>query len=441
MNVETKEHGNYNLLRIISAERNFLTGGVKAMHKRNDNRQVEKRQRITNKTLIVGMDIGCEFNAMCLMNKEGTVLGRYPKIYNSRKGFDYFHAIVETTKKKYGFTDVLIGMEPTGNYWRKIAFFAMEKGCEARFIRTTALKHQRELDESSSAKNDMRDAYTITNIVREGKYIDAIIEDGAFRQLRTLAHTRERICRSNTGSKHALKGVLEDYFPELKSIFWSMKARGLWALLEQCPFPEDVLSMGMDRLTKLIAKSTKRRAKANEKARQVYQAAQSSVGLRNIGKADRYRVASYLSDIRHSESQLKEIELQMKAILENIPFARYILSIPGIGVLTCAVFLGEIGNPYNFKDPKQIVKYAGYDPKEHDSGQRTGRRIISKKGRWLLRKYLYSPFFTEYYENKQKTMKKKEALCAVVIKLIKVIAALLRDRRMFTETGRLKMAA
>jgi len=30
-------------------------------------------------------------------------------------------------------------------------------------------------------------------------------------------------------------------------------------------------------------------------------------------------------------------------------------------------------------------------------------------------------------------MKKKEALCAVVIKLIKVILALLRDKRMFTE--------
>ena len=54
-------------------------------------------------------------------------LGRYPKIYNSRKGFDYFHGIVESMKKKYGFTDVLIGMEPTGHYWRKIAYFAM--GC------------------------------------------------------------------------------------------------------------------------------------------------------------------------------------------------------------------------------------------------------------------------------------------------------------------------
>ena len=451
MNVETKEHGNYNLLRIISAvNKNTLTGGVKAMHRKNDIRQVEKRQRITDKTLVVGMDIGCEFNAMCLMNKEGSVLGRYPKIYNSRRGFDFFHTIVETAKKKHRFTDVIIGMEPTGNYWRKIAFFAIEKGHEVRFIRTTALRHQRELDESSSAKNDMRDAFTIANVVREGKYIDTVIEDNIFRQLRSLAHTRERIQRSNTGSKHALKVVLEDYFPELKNIFWSMKAKGLLALLAQCPFPEDVLKTDIDALTALIAKSTRRKAKAQEKARQIYDSARQSVGLKHIGEADRYRVTAYLSEIRYSETQLKEIELQMEVLLKQIPLAEHILSIPGIGVITCGVFLGEMGNPDNFKDPKQIIKYVGYDPQEHDSGQRTGRKIISKKGRWLLRKYLYfmamrtvhrSPFFKEYYENKQKTMKKKEALCAVIIKLIKVIFALLKDKRTFMEKQSCQKAA
>jgi hypothetical protein len=118
------------------------------------------------------MDIGSEFNAACLMDKEGNVFGRYPKIYNSRKGFDYFHTMVEQTKRKHKLTHVFIGMEPTGHYWRKIAFFAKEKGYEVRFVRTTAVKHQRELDESSSAKSDIKDAFTIGNITREGKYID-----------------------------------------------------------------------------------------------------------------------------------------------------------------------------------------------------------------------------------------------------------------------------
>lgn len=418
------------------------------MHGKDYSKQAARRQKIKRATLVVGMDIGCEFNAMCLMNKEGEVLGKYPRIYNTRKGFDYFAKLIKETKTKKGFKGVLIGMEPTGHYWRKIAYFAKEKGHEVRFVRTTALRHQRELDESSSAKSDVRDAITIANITREGKYIDTMIEDGVLRQLRTLSHVRERIQRYNTGSKHALKAVLDDYFPELKGIFWSMKSKGLWAILEHCAFPADVIKLGLGKLTELIAKSTRRKVSAADKAVKIYQAARESVGLQQIGIADRYRVKMYLEEVKRSEKQLKDIEKQMKDLLVEVPFAESILSIPGVGFLSCAVFLGELGNPKNFRNPKQIIKYAGYDPQENDSGQRTGRKIISKKGRWLLRKYLYfmsmrviyrSKFFRGYYEKKIKSsnrfgqpLKKKEAICAVAIKLIKVIFALLRDQRTFT---------
>lgn len=409
-------------------------------------RQIEKRQRITSSTLVIGIDIGSEFNAVCLMDKEGDVIGKYPRIYNSRKGFDYFHTIVEQAKRKRGCTDVLIGMEPTGHYWRKIGFFALDRGYQVRFVRTTALKAQRELDESSPAKSDIRDAFTIANIVREGKYIDTVIEESVFRELRTLAHTRERIVRYNTGCKYVLRAVLDDYFPELVGLFWSMKSKGLIALLEAHPFPEDVLKTGLPTIAALLAKSTRRKVTAREKAEKVYQAAQESVGLKAIGNADRTRLAISLSEVKRSEERLKEIEHQIMGLLHHIPLAAHILSVPGIGAVTCGVFLGELGNPDHFKDPRQIVKYAGYDPKEHDSGLRTGRRIISKKGRWLLRKYLYfmamrvvhrSAFFKGYYEHKQKgaprPLAKKEALCAVIVKLIRVIFALIRDKKIFAE--------
>ena len=139
----------------------------------------------------------------------------------------------------------------------------------------------------------------------------------------------------------------------------------------------------------------------------------------------------------------------MKKLLEQISCSAYLLSIPGIGPLSAAVFLGELGNPNHFKHPKQIIKYSGYDPQERDSGKRVGRKRISKKGRWLLRKTLFfmsmrvvqlCPFFKDYYrrklENKNRfgqLLKKKEALCAVAIKLIKVIFALLRDKRGYSE--------
>ena len=418
------------------------------MSQENFNKQVSRRQRITKSTLIVGLDIGSAFNAMALMDKTGEVMGRYPEVFNSRKGFEYFQRMIEKQRRLQGYKKVLVGFEPTGHYWRKIAYYAKECGYEIRFIRTTALKHQRGLDESSSAKNDIRDAVTIANIVREGKYIDTVIEDGVYRQLRMLAHVRENIGRYNVAAKYRLLAVLDDYFPELRGIFWSMKAKGLWAVLEECPFPEDVLKRSISEIAELIGKRSRRKGKALEKAEKIYQGARESIGLKYVSEADRYRLKMCLEEIKKLEGQLMDVEEQMRVLLKDLPGAKILMSIRGVGMITTAVFLGELGDPKNFSHAKQIIKYAGYDPKEDDSGRSIGRKRISKKGRWLMRKYLYfmgmrvihrNSFFRKYYDRKLKKknrwgqlMKKKEAICAVVNKLIKVMFALLRDQKMFT---------
>jgi len=373
------------------------------------NKQVKRRQRIKKTTLVVGLDIGDEHNAMGLMNKDGDILGRYPKIFNSRKGFEYFKKAIEVTKKKHGLKKVLVGMEPTGHYWRKIAYYAKECGYEVRFIKTTSLKHQRELDESSSAKNDLRDAVTITNIVREGKYIDTVIEDGALRELRMLGHLRENIRRKSSAAQNRLRAVIDDYFPELNKLFWSMRSKGLWAILEECPFPEDVITINVKEMAEMIGKRSRRKKQALEKAKKVYDLAKESVGLKYVGGADRYRLETCLEEIKQTENQLKDIKEQMEMLLKKIPSTEILLSIRGIGVISAAMFLGELGNPDHFDSAKAIVKYAGYDPVERDSGKNIGRKMISKKGRWALRKCLFfmgirmvhqNEFFREYYQQK-----------------------------------------
>jgi transposase len=383
------------------------------------------------------------------MSKEGEVFGEHPKVYNSRKGFDYFAQLIEEVKARKGLKEVLIGLEPTGHYWRKIAYFAKERGYEVKFVRTTALKHQRELDESSSAKSDVKDALTIANITREGKYIDTVIEDGIFRQLRTLAKVREKTLQYSTSAQNTLGAVLDDYFPELKKIFSSMKTRSLWAILKSCPFPQDVLKFERSTITEIISKSSYRKAQAAKKTLDLFEAAQESIGLKEVSEADRYRLKRCLEEVMRSEILLKEVAIQMKSMLKQIPCSKYLLSIPGVGPVSAAVFLGELGNPIHFTHPKQIIKYSGYDPQERDSGNRVGRKRISKKGRWLLRRILFfmtmkvvqeCKFFRDYYQHKLENenrfgqlLKKKEALCAVTLKLIKVIFALIRDKRGYQE--------
>jgi transposase len=428
------------------------------MSNRDCNKQVERRQRIKKTTLIIGVDIGSKFNAVAFMNKEGEVLGKFPKVYNSREGFDFFVQTIKEVKAKKGLKSVLIGMEPTGHYWRKIAFFAKEKGYNVKFVRTTAIKHQRELDESSSAKSDIKDAMTLANITREGKYIDTVIEESVYRQLRTLSKIREKISRGSVRAQNTLGAVLDDYFPELKQIFWSMKSRSLWAILKHCPFPQDVLHCDISTISEILSKSSRRKATAAMKAQDLFDAAQISIGLKSIGEADRYRLKHYLEEVMRSEVLLKEIVIRLKSLLKQTPYAEFLLSIPGVGPLSAAVFLGELGDPAHFSNPKQIIKYAGYDPQEKDSGLRIGRKKISKKGRWLMRKILFfmgmrvtqlCEFFKDFYQRKLKKenrfgelLKKKEALCAVVIKLIKVIFALFRDKRKYQDqVAPLAMAA
>ena len=291
------------------------------MSERDYSKQVAKRQRVRRTTLVAGVDVGKAYNAVGFMNKEGKVLGSCAKVYNSREGFEQFVKMVEDLKARYGLKDVLIGMEPTGHYWRKLAYFARECGYEVRFIRTTALRHHRELDESASAKSDSRDALTITNITREGKYIDTVIEDGLLRQLRALAKARERLLRYSVSAKNSLHAALDDYFPELHELFWSMGTRSLWAILERCPFPEDVLSMKVSTLRDLIAQSSRRKAGALRKATALYQAATQSIGLRQIGSADRYRVQMCLEEVKRTVRTLQGIDQQMKSMLKEIYLA------------------------------------------------------------------------------------------------------------------------
>lgn len=129
---------------------------------------------------------------------------------------------------------------------------------------------------------------------------------------------------------------------------------------------------------------------------------------------------------------------QMESTCKKVPGSEQMLAIKGIGLITVAGFLAEIGDIGRFESPKQIQKLAGLSLRENSSGKHKGQTTISKRGRSRLRAILFNamipmisinPEFKElhryYTTRKENPLKKKQSVVALSCKLIRIFYAIL----------------
>jgi transposase len=130
--------------------------------------------------------------------------------------------------------------------------------------------------------------------------------------------------------------------------------------------------------------------------------------------------------------------MEMARHLEEIPYSRSIISIKGIGMVTVAGLIGEVGDFSKFHTQTELLKLAGLNLFEVSSGQHKGQLRITKRGRSLMRKLLFFATINmirkggimheSYHRHLQKGMKKMKALIAITRKLLCIIFALVRTQ-------------
>ena len=137
-----------------------------------------------------------------------------------------------------------------------------------------------------------------------------------------------------------------------------------------------------------------------------------------------------------------QIETHLEAHPERARLRDLLVSIPGVGSLTAAVVLSELGDVHRFESARQAAAYAGLVPSHHRSGTSVHRPSrLSKVGNSRLRKALYFPSLSAMRHNaavralaeqlQAKGKKKMTVVGAAMRKLLHICYGVLNSGRPF----------
>jgi len=398
-----------------------------------------KLEAITPNTLIVGVDIAKSLQWARFTDYRGLELGKAIKFKNNKEGFERILASIETTCKLKKLDKIVLGMEPTGHYWKPFANYLQLNGITVVMINPYHTKRAKELDDNSPTKSDKKDALIIARLVRDGRYYQVYMPRDEYAELRVLSNSRISLMRRHNALKNTITTVMDEYFPEIVNVFkHPLKGKASLQIMKSCPFPSLILELGVDGVLREIKKAVKKTV-GRKKAQELVEAAQTSIGVNYGITASKLKLGLMIEELELLTKQLEQIENAMEMALAKTGLKELMLSIPGVGVVTAASFLGEIGNPLRFEHPRQISKMAGYNLVEDSSGKNKSGTSISKRGRKNLRSILYQMARTMVAQNSEmkelyrylKTrsnnpLKSKQALVVISKKIVSIIYNLVK---------------
>ncbi len=388
---------------------------------------------------LVAIDIAKDWNVALMQVASGR--RRSFKFANRRADHDEFIAFLHSLG-----APVQVGLEPTGDFHRNVAYRLLTEGFQVVSISSLAPARFREARFGTWDKNDPKDAQVILAMMTQGivqVYWDPLFSGS--HDWQELSNTYFQITLARTRLQHSLLlHHLPLYFPEFTR-YWN-STRSEWFIRFLHRFPTAASIRALDREAfiaeawELVGPKVSKRAKLEE----IYMLASESIGLPvalHSMAIDAYRLqlARYLELNR----QRAQLEARAQELLSgNADFQR-LLTLPGVGAITALTILAEAGDLRRFRHHRQFLKYCGLDLAKSQSGHSKGHEVLSKRGNKRLRFAFWMAglvaihqrenAFRDKYERYLNATpfdadRKRKALTAVAAKVARVAYAVVKHR-------------
>lgn len=378
-----------------------------------------------------GIDVAKRKHSAMVLDERAETVQQNFTIKNDREGFDKLLSILEPYVGQ-----VVVALEATGHYWLSLYECLTQAGHPVVVLNPLQV-HAYQRSGVRKRKNDRIDSFWIADYARISNPQATEQSEPAFLQLRELTRFRFRLSENIGDCKRKLLAVLDRVFPEYESLFSSVFLSTSRQLLAQAVSAQEFADFDLGELTALLTRASRGRF-GQAKAELIVTQARHSIGVSLFADTARLQVQCLLAQLDLLEQQCQQIDQEIESLMAQLH--QHITSIPGVGAVTGAAILAEIGDIQRFAAPEKLVAYAGLDATVYQSGDFEATEThISKRGSPFLRMAvwqaacmaaIYDPQLKQYYERKKAEGKHHGTVIgAVARKLLARIFIILKEDR------------
>lgn len=313
----------------------------------------------------------------------------------------------------------IAAMESTGSYWKPV-WNVLEDSVQLILCNA---KHVRALP---GEKSDNKDGKRLASYLRHGLIRPSFVPPRDIRELRDLIRYRKKLLANGSSERNRIQKVLEDANIKLGSVltdvFGVSGQRMLQALIEQP-------SVDVDAVVGLAHWSLEPKIEALKQALDG-----------RITAHHRFMIDLSLDHMQYIEKQILQLDTEINRHLASYQEELLLLqTIPGIGPITSATVLSEIGPDVSgFDDDGKLSSWSGICPGNNESAGKTfntrtrkgNKHLVSAlvEGAWAASRTRNSPFKARYHRIKARRGSQR-AIVAVAHQLLRTIYVVLKTRK------------
>ncbi|WP_246946192.1 IS110 family transposase [Bacillus pinisoli] len=340
----------------------------------------------------------------------------------------------------------ILVFESTGIYSKPVETFCQRNKLRYCVLNPLEAKKQLENGTLRSWKTDKHDAHKLAQVHQFNYRIEKIQQPEIYNELRDLSRFYQEVEEEIKRIRMYLHNALQLSFPELEQFFSSRVTPYALTLIDLYPHPDFVLESSQTKIKNRLIKSTTKKiseSRAKEKATQIMDYAKNSYPSVSSTSVQTQKVQYYARQLLQLMVEKEQISEQLIDSSKQLPEFEVLKSLPGIGNISAALFIGEFGDLSRFSDHKKVNAFIGIDIRRYQSGKYMGQDHINKRGNPKGRKILYlivrnmirqqkaasNHIVDYYYKLKKQPIPKKDKVATVACmnKLLKCIYSMVRN--------------